>query len=741
MRPMQSFLAPRKRRRFVTWEFLGQLVVFGTPIVTATALAMFLFYHFDVQMVDHHLQETEHHHLYLRDAMIRQNMETALSGLRLLATLDPPGPASQTAGDPTGRALAARFATFCEGYPQYRAIRLVTSNGRQLDAVLCDEAPSVLTPQALGGGPWTEHRSRLAPGESYVSPIEADSRLDGQGGVEAVPVVRMAMPLAPGGAQSGRLVVVDVDLRRLISDVMLDTGQGGTMMLVQKDGWFVRKPNGNERWGDTVMPGRETPFGQVYPDVWRQLEAEPQGVVETDAGLFSYTTLDLTQALNGHGNTTGARAHPVVQAPVWAIVSHVPESELHTGLDASIRKALLLIPAPLLVALYLASLAVRRRRAAHEMEDRERYLRRIMDSVVDAIVTTDEAGRIERANAATVTLFGLESAASVPQSVTQLVPPELLPTEAEWALGRQSGQQEARPLRAELNLERADGSAFPAECVRMVAELDVGRRLIWIIRDMSERQALEAKQNAERMRFFHQTKMAEIGLIAAGIIHEVGNPIMAIGGMVSELAEEADRHAGSWSASARQTLDMIANEAGRLSGITREISDYVRGRPGAEELFDLNSLVRSTARLVCYDARWKWIRLQLELDPVIPAVQGVQDQLSQVLINLMVNAADAVQERQPGDRVVTVSTESRRGWVVLTVADNGVGMDASTLTRAFESFFSTKPEGKGTGLGLSLCQTIVAAHKGTIEIESSEHQGARIRVELPAGTDAAAMTG
>lgn len=734
---MQSFLAPIRRRRLVSREFLGQLAVFGTPIATATALAMFLFYHFDVQMVDHHLHETEHHHLYLRDVMIRQNMETALSGLRLLATLEPPQSASRAGADPAGRALAARFAAFCQEYPQYRAIRLVTSEGRQVDAVLCN-ASSGVAPQVLAPGSWAEPLSRLEPGESYVSSIAADAHPDRHGGAEAVPVVRMAMPFT---SEAGRLVVVDVNLRRLISEMMLDTGQGGTMMLVQKDGRFVRKPNGGERWGDTVMPGRETPFGAAYPEVWRQLAAEDHGVIETDAGLFSYTTLDLARALNEHGDTAGPHAHPVIHAPVWKIVSHVPESQLHTGLDTSIRKALLLIPAPLLVALYLASLAVRRRRAAHEMEDRERYLRRIMDSVVDAIVTTDEAGRIERANAATVTLFGLESAAKLPPSVTELVPQDLLPAEAGWALGRQGGQGESRPLRAELDLERADGSVFPAECVRMVAELDVGRRLIWLIRDMSERQALEAKQNAERMRFFHQTKMAEIGLIAAGIIHEVGNPITAIAGMVSELTEEADRHAGSWSPSARETLETIASEAGRLSGITREISDYVRGRPGAEELFDLNSLVRSTARLVSYDARWKWIRLELELDPAIPAVQGVQDQLSQVLINLMVNAADAVQEREPGNRVVTVRTEGRRGGVALTVADNGVGMDPSTLTRAFESFFSTKPEGKGTGLGLSLCQSIVAAHKGTIEIQSSEQQGARIRVELPAGTGSAAMTG
>jgi two-component system, NtrC family, sensor kinase len=117
----------------------------------------------------------------------------------------------------------------------------------------------------------------------------------------------------------------------------------------------------------------------------------------------------------------------------------------------------------------------------------------------------------------------------------------------------------------------------------------------------------------------------------------------------------------------------------------------------------------------------------------LPAIYGVADQLTQVIMNLLINAADALSSRAEGTREIALRSELSGGQVCFTVTDNGGGMDQETLNRAFEAFYTTKS--KGTGLGLSLCYSIITGHGGAIEIDSAPHQGTRVRIFLPVPTD------
>jgi PAS domain S-box-containing protein len=357
----------------------------------------------------------------------------------------------------------------------------------------------------------------------------------------------------------------------------------------------------------------------------------------------------------------------------------------------------------------------------------EARLQAIMDNVPDAILTYDESGCIDSANRVAERLFDRNHDRIVGASIADVVCSECVTAlEADAADSGQPRTLEAWAVR--------DGARFPAELWIGRLNLDGQQRYIAVTRDISERKRAEKELEQTRRQYYHQEKMAAIGQLSAGILHEVGNPIAAIAGAAEELQEGATKRCGTEPAclmtgAMPDNLRLILEQTDRLAKITRDIAEFASPRPMERELLDLNGLIRSTARLVSYDKRFRGIRLELTLDHNLPAIYGVADQLTQVLMNLLINATDAVSD-SPAPRI-DVSTRVVGSEIELTVRDNGTGMDRETLARAMEPFFTSKPVGKGTGLGLSLCETIVSAHGGKLSIDSEEGKGTSLTLRLP----------
>ena len=242
----------------------------------------------------------------------------------------------------------------------------------------------------------------------------------------------------------------------------------------------------------------------------------------------------------------------------------------------------------------------------------------------------------------------------------------------------------------------------------------------------------EKELNIARQKFFHREKMAAVGALAAGVAHEIGNPIAAMSGVLQEMVDEQE--SGQTQAAAGNKLTILQTQIQRLSAITREISGFSAIQPMERQLLDLNALVRTTSGLMGYDKRMNRVSLRLDLDSQLPAIYGVADQLTQVIMNLLINAADALSTSAEGTREIALRSELSGNQVCFTVTDNGEGMDQETLNRAFEAFYTTK-KSKGTGLGLSLCYSIITGHGGTIEIDSSPSQGTQVRIFLPVPLD------
>ena len=246
--------------------------------------------------------------------------------------------------------------------------------------------------------------------------------------------------------------------------------------------------------------------------------------------------------------------------------------------------------------------------------------------------------------------------------------------------------------------------------------LDAGTRK-WVANVLKD----TSKQEAA-----HSERLAVIGQLAAGVAHEIGNPLTSISSIVQLLERRSEDPFVS------DQLKEVKRSIDRIARIVRELVDFSRPAPSVPALVQVNDILATAIRLMQYDHRAKRIDFVSDHAIDLPFVQVVPDQLLQVFLNLLINAVDAMD----GVGVVETRTaEDERGVAVL-IRDSGHGIPASIIARVFDPFFTTKPVGRGTGLGLSVSYGIMKRYGGSIEVESDVGVGSTFTVRLPRGKDA-----
>lgn len=269
---------------------------------------------------------------------------------------------------------------------------------------------------------------------------------------------------------------------------------------------------------------------------------------------------------------------------------------------------------------------------------------------------------------------------------------------------------------------------YRGEPIEVTRHDELGALMRSINSMQSELREHERQLEIARQQRFHHEKMSAIGSLAAAIAHEVNNPIAAITG-VAEAIHDVRNSPACPKGGCRP--DLILEQTRRISQITRQLAEMTAPYSPEPQLLDLNALVRGTCGFVRYDKRFRGVEFKLDLDPQVPAIHAVADHLTQVLMNLLINAADATENITGRKPSITVTTQASGAEVVLVVADNGCGMDEQTLARAFDEAFTTKPPGKGSGLGLFMCRSLIEAEGGRIELDSAPGCGARASIHLP----------
>ncbi|MBI3455683.1 MAG: GAF domain-containing protein [Candidatus Rokubacteria bacterium] len=237
-----------------------------------------------------------------------------------------------------------------------------------------------------------------------------------------------------------------------------------------------------------------------------------------------------------------------------------------------------------------------------------------------------------------------------------------------------------------------------------------------------------------QQQLVQSAKLAAIGELASAVAHEVNNPLTVITGISDVLLEETPPDSLT-----HQKLARIAGEADRAGKIIRDLLDFVRKREPRREPLDVRGILRRALNLL--QVRFASARAYVEtiFDPSAPLILADADQLTQVFVNLISNAVDAM----PADGHLVIRTELRQRdgepAVAVSVTDTGIGMGSDQLARLFEPFYTTKPESRGTGLGLSISLGIVRRHGGTIDVESRPGVGTTMVVNLPVRTTATSM--
>jgi PAS domain S-box-containing protein len=253
---------------------------------------------------------------------------------------------------------------------------------------------------------------------------------------------------------------------------------------------------------------------------------------------------------------------------------------------------------------------------------------------------------------------------------------------------------------------------------------------IGVTLDVSAQKQAALQVQVQREEMAHRNRVALMGEMTASFAHELNQPLTAIANNASAARRFLER--GNIDVDLlRELLQSMVADSQRAGEVMRGIRSLVRKEPSAHALLNLNAIVGDTVRLVSSDVLNRESVVTTELDPHLPQVQGTLVQIQQVLLNLIVNALDAMEELPPPQRRVIITTRSDKGDVAeLTVRDFGTGLPKDRPDKVFDHFFSTKQ--KGMGMGLAIVRSIIEAHGGTITGENPRDRGARMIVRLPA---------
>lgn len=269
----------------------------------------------------------------------------------------------------------------------------------------------------------------------------------------------------------------------------------------------------------------------------------------------------------------------------------------------------------------------------------------------------------------------------------------------------------------EVENRRKDGHPFHVELLISPIE-DGNEKVVGFLgahRDITEQKMLQKQ-------LIRSQRMESIGTLAVGIAHEVGNPLTSISSLVQVIQRTTTDD------SAREKLELIKNQITRIAKIIRDLVDFSRPSTYIIKSTNINQIVREALSIVQYGKKVKDITFHVDLAEELPTLQIVPDQLSQVFINILLNAVDAI-DGKPG--VIWIDSKLKEKRVVVTIKDSGKGIREEDREKIFEPFYSTKEVGKGSGLGLWVSYGIVKNFDGDITVDSEEGQGSIFTIYLP----------
>ncbi|MAD15222.1 MAG: PAS domain-containing sensor histidine kinase [Alteromonadaceae bacterium] len=362
-------------------------------------------------------------------------------------------------------------------------------------------------------------------------------------------------------------------------------------------------------------------------------------------------------------------------------------------------------------------------------------LNAILNATVDAMIIIDHTGTIELFNAAAQRMFGYSVQEVIGKNIKMLMP-EPYRKEHDQYLDNymKTNQERIIGIGREVKACKKDGEIFPIELSVGEVKESSHKQFVGIIRDISDQVQARSDAIANRERLAHVTRLSTMGEMAAGIAHEINQPLSAVSSYAQACKNLLQRENSLADAFQKQkltdTLEKISNQALRAGEVIRRLREFVKKRNTEREYINFNDLIQDTIDLAKVDTRLLDHGIQLDLcSAPTPCLLIDQVQLQQVLFNLIRNAIDAMED-QPSAPVVIQSKWINEQYLEVSICDTGYGITEENRARLFHPFFTTKTS--GMGMGLPICQSIIQSHGGELKHSAGSPQGSVFSFTLPA---------
>jgi PAS domain S-box-containing protein len=436
--------------------------------------------------------------------------------------------------------------------------------------------------------------------------------------------------------------------------------------------------------------------------------------------LFYLLFLPLIWIATRHGLAAASWAVLAIQAGLVAGL------EIQDQSGATLRAFQLLMFALATTGLMLGAVVSERRRLSSALADSESRRSTILNTARDGVLTIDARGQIQSINPAAERLFARPSQLLIGHDVRELVDaaPDLLPR-----LSRISCSPAAEAVCWELDAQRADGGLFPIE-------LSVGRfdpsateQYTLVIRDITLRRKAEARAREHQTELAHFSRLSLAGGMAAGLAHELNQPLTAIAaygrGCLRLLAEPAREPA-----MLHEGVLEIVQQAERAGDVLSRLREFMRAGAYRRAPVEVAPLIDAAVSLARVEATQHEVKIEVRIDPDLPPFLADPIQIEQVLLNLLKNAIDSIEAANTEQKSIVVEARRKGSWgIEISVADSGPGVADELAGKIFEAFVTTKP--LGMGLGLSISSSIVESHGGSLRLARSASSGAIFAFDLP----------
>jgi PAS domain S-box-containing protein len=370
-----------------------------------------------------------------------------------------------------------------------------------------------------------------------------------------------------------------------------------------------------------------------------------------------------------------------------------------------------------------------RKRAEESLRESEEHYRALTETASDVIITMDQDNTILFVNGAAEKIFGYVPAELIGQKITALMP-DLLRHRHMEGMRRYLETGERSLSWSAVSFPGLHRSGREISLEIAFAESGIGDKRVFtgIIRDITERKHADAELRRNREELAHVTRITTMGELAASLAHELNQPLTAI----LSNAQAAQRFLANNRVDVeevREILRDIVDDNNRASEVIRRMRALVRKEELEFNSLDLTGMIREIVLLVHSDAVLHNVRVSCDFAARLPEVRGDKIQLQQVLLNLLLNAFDAMKDCSVEDREVLLRVEGGAGMVEVSVSDHGPGLTSDKLDKIFQPFFTTKRE--GLGMGLSISRSIIEAHGGHLWAENNNGRGATFHFTVP----------